>query len=59
MKIVGHSVYEEMYYLEWPDGSRSDDFYSKTRAKDHAAKITETLRRKQPRQRPLEARTEV
>lgn len=28
-----------MYYLEWPDGSRSDDFYNKTRAKYYAGNI--------------------
>lgn len=45
MRIVKHTEYE-MYYLEWPDGVRSVDFYSLTRAKDHAAKIDATMARR-------------
>lgn len=46
MKLIEHETHKGMYYLEWPDGSRSDDFYSKTRAKDHLAKIEATMARK-------------
>lgn len=47
MKIVKHSVYEEMYYLEWPDGSRSDDFYNISRAHDFSRRIEETTARRE------------
>lgn len=33
-KIVEHETYKGMYYLEWPDGVQSADFYNLTRAKD-------------------------
>lgn len=33
MRIIQDKVHKTMYYVGWPDGSRSDDFYSKTRAK--------------------------
>jgi hypothetical protein len=39
MKLVKHKVYSEMYCLEWSDGSMSDDFYNKTRAKEYAHRI--------------------
>lgn len=32
MKLVKNETYPEMYYLQWPDGSMSDDFYNKSRA---------------------------
>lgn len=33
MKLVEHKAYKGMFYLQWPDGSMSDDFYNKTRAR--------------------------
>jgi hypothetical protein len=46
MKLVEHKQHKGMFYLVWPDGSMSDDFYNKTRAKDHAAKIEATMARR-------------
>lgn len=43
MKLVEHSVHKGLFYLEWPDGSRSDDFYNKTRAKYYAVNIQARL----------------
>lgn len=43
MKLVEHSVHKGMFYLEWPDGSKSDDFYNKTRAKYYAGNIQARL----------------
>lgn len=46
MKLVKHEKYDNMFYIEWPDGSRSIDtpypdrvgghygFYNKTNAKE-------------------------
>lgn len=54
MKLTKHEKYG-MYYLEWPDGVKSVDFYSFTRGKDHVAKISSSM----ARQSSLEGRTEV
>ncbi len=35
MKLKQHPEYKNMYYLQWPDGSLSTDFYNKTMAKEH------------------------
>jgi hypothetical protein len=32
MKLVKHEKYEDMYYIQWPNGDLSEDFYNKTRA---------------------------
>jgi len=32
MKLIEHKTHKGMFYLQWPDGSMSDDFYNKTRA---------------------------
>jgi len=32
-----------MFYLEWPDGSVSDDFYNKTRAKYYQSVLQERI----------------
>ena len=32
--------YESVFWrVEWPDGTLSDDFYNKTRAKEHATRL--------------------
>ena len=36
MNIIQDKQCSWMYWLEWPDGSLSDDFYNKTRAKWYA-----------------------
>lgn len=36
MGILVHPTYPKMYYVRWPDGSLSEDFYNRTRAKEHA-----------------------
>jgi len=59
MKLVPHETHKGMFWIEWPDGSRSDDFYNYTRASDHMSKIkiTEARRaREKGRQSSLEAR---
>jgi len=35
----------DMYYAVYPDGTRSKDFYSFTRAKEHTLVLAETERR--------------
>jgi len=47
MKLAKHPTYPEMYYVEWPDGSRSDDFYNKSRANDFCCRIAETTARRE------------
>ncbi len=44
MKILQDKTYPEMYWVEWPDGTLSADFYNKTRAKEHAATVLEEER---------------
>lgn len=44
MKLVEHSVLKGMYYVQWPDGTLSYDFYNKTWAKEHAATVQEKER---------------
>lgn len=44
MKLVEHSVHKSMYYVQWPDGTLSADFYNKTWAKEHAATVQEKER---------------
>lgn len=63
MKLVEHSVHKGMFYVQWPDGTLSHDFYNKTRAKEHAKLIPEQeresklpLHRRTPAQGVREAR---
>lgn len=44
MKLVEHEKYKGMYYVQWPDGSLSKDFYNRTWAKEHAVTIPEKER---------------
>ena len=39
-KIVSDKRYPEMYWIHWPDKSKSQDFYNITRAKEHAMVIS-------------------
>lgn len=64
MKLVEHQSHKGMYYVQWPDGTLSADFYNKTRAKEFCKTIPEQerenklpLHRRTPAQSPLEART--
>lgn len=34
MKLQKHKQYPNMYYLVWEDGTKSSDFYNKTRASE-------------------------
>ncbi len=38
-EIVPFIAQEGMYRIKWPDGTKSNDFYNLTRAKDNAVKI--------------------
>jgi hypothetical protein len=38
MKLIEHTEYLEMFYVQWDDGIKSQQFYNKTRA-------TELMRR--------------
>jgi len=40
LEIVPDEVHKHMFWIKWPDGSKSVDFYNITRAKDHAVKLT-------------------
>ena len=44
MNLPKHEKYN-MYYAVYPDGTRSADFYSYTRALEHSKVIAETERR--------------
>jgi len=39
MKIIANKAYPGMYYAVYPDGAVSADFYNKTRAKEHTARL--------------------
>jgi len=39
MNIIQDKQCTKMYWIEWPDGELSHDFYNITRAKEHAAVI--------------------
>lgn len=32
MKLVEHTTYKEMFYIQWDDGIKSEMFYNLTRA---------------------------
>lgn len=66
MKLVKHKTYESMYYVQWPDGELSADFYNLTRAKEFCKVIPEREResktpiaRRHSAQSPLEPRTAI
>lgn len=40
LAIVEDSEHKGMFWLKWPDGVKSEDFYNKTRAVDHAIRLT-------------------
>lgn len=40
MKLVKHKTYKEMYYVKWPDGVKSKDFYNITWAGQHIRDLT-------------------
>jgi hypothetical protein len=44
-KIVPDTEFEGMYRIQYPDGVLSEDFYNKTRAKEHASVLDERKRR--------------
>lgn len=54
MKVVEHEDYEGMYYLVWPDGTSSLDFYNLTRVKEHFNLLSDKDRGIAPRM-PLRA----
>lgn len=59
MKLVKHKTYSGMFYVQWPDGTLSVDFYNKTRANNFRKVLEENGRRDSYRiavQSPLEAR---
>ena len=35
MEIEQHIIYPKMYYVVWPDGVKSEDFYRIEYAKEH------------------------
>lgn len=37
--IVEDTAHPGMFCIKWPDGSESNDYYNKTRAKDHAIRL--------------------
>lgn len=37
--IVPDETYGNMFWIKWPNGDKSTDFYSLTRAKDHAVNL--------------------
>jgi len=41
MQILQDKIYPNMYWVEWPDGTLSDDFYNITRAKEYVRRIPE------------------
>lgn len=43
MKLVEHKTHKGMFYLQWPDGSMSDDFYNKSRAEWYAINIQRAI----------------
>lgn len=43
MKIKQHKDYPSMYWVVWPDGIKSQDFYNLTRAKDISTNLLEYL----------------
>jgi hypothetical protein len=40
LALVPHEKYEKMFYLAWPDGTKSDDFYNLEHAKENAVRVT-------------------
>lgn len=52
MKLVQHEKYETMYYIEWPDKSRSDDFYNKSRANWYRREIQSSIASRRALQGP-------
>lgn len=62
MTLEAHNDYAGMYYVVWPDGVKSADFYNYTRAFNHMQVIMETEKRNQYRdavQSFLEAHTAI
>jgi len=40
MKIVKDEQYQNMYRIQWPDGTLSEDMYNYTRAKDYIQRLS-------------------
>ena len=38
-KLKVHPKYKNMFYIRFPDGTLSEDFYNKTRATDNAVRL--------------------
>jgi len=52
IKTIPEEAHVGCYRLEWPDGSKSDDFYNWDRAHNHARRLSSTM----ARESSLEAR---
>lgn len=48
MNLAEHKQYPGMFYLQWPDGSMSDDFYNKSWANQHRGDMQESIDRGMP-----------
>lgn len=55
MKLVEHKTHEGLFYLQWPDGSMSDDFYNKSWANQHRRDMQEKIDRGMPVKGPRKA----
>lgn len=40
LAIVEDLEQKGMFWIKWPDGTQSDDYYNKTRARNHAMALT-------------------
>lgn len=40
LAVVPDETHKKMFWIKWPDGTQSTDFYNISRAKDHAVSLT-------------------
>lgn len=40
LKVVKDQEYQNMYRIQWPDGTLSEDMYNFTRAKDYVQRLS-------------------
>ena len=59
MKIVAHPKYPDMFYIQWPDGVLSQDFYNISRANWYRRNLQWSIDYRRLDKGPWEARTAI
>ena len=55
LAVVPHETLKDMFWIKWPDGDKSEDFYNISRAKDNAVTYGVRKANRSIKKQPTEA----